>query len=156
MNWGELFVYLADGSLINKIDRNSRSRAGRVAGMINDSGYRVTRVNGKNYRVHRIIWEMHHGEIPCGLEIDHINRDRLDNRIENLRLATRHEQNLNMSKRKSTSGITGVCWSKKDKRWQALIGFKGKSYYLGQFIEKRDAIKARRDAEIKFNFRNIQ
>ena len=88
--------------------------------------------------------------------VHHINGDREDNRIENLRLATRHEQNLNLSRRLSKSEITGVVFNEKDDRWQAQIGFRGKHIYLGQFKEKAAAIAARKSAEINFGFRNPQ
>jgi len=152
--WSELFVYeKKSGRLINRIKRNSRAPQGAIAGSLNNSGYLVTRVSGRSIRVHRIVWEMHNGPIPFGIEIDHINRDRADNRIENLRLANRHEQNLNLSQRTSASHVTGVVFNKKDKKWQAQIGFKGKHLYLGQYANKDDAAKARRTAEINLGFR---
>jgi hypothetical protein len=154
MSLSELFTYdSATGHLFNRVHRNARSKIGRAAGHISDSGYVVTRINGKIHRAHRIVWEMHNGPILDGQEIDHINRIRTDNRIENLRLATRHEQNLNLSQRKSFSGHTGVVFNKKDNRWQAQIGFKGRQIYLGQFVNKTDAIDARKSAEINYGFR---
>lgn len=153
-NWSDLFIYDgASGSLINRVKRNSRSPQGAVVGNLNDSGYLVTRVSGRSFRIHRIVWEMHNGPIPFGMEIDHINRVRTDNRIENLRLADRHEQNLNLSQRRSESQVTGVVFNKKDKRWQAQIGFKGKHIYLGQYTNKNEAENARRVAEINLGFR---
>lgn len=153
MNWRCLFLYDKEsGLLTNKIKRNSRSCIGARVGWINESGYLITTAGGKKTRVHRIIWEMHFGEIPHGYEIDHINRNRSDNRIANLRLATRHEQNLNLSKRESTD-VTGVVFNKKDNRWQAQIGFKGKQIYLGQFKNKDKAISVRKEAENQYGFR---
>jgi hypothetical protein len=151
MNTHDLFIYdEKTGVLTNKVKRNSRSQCGSVVGWANDSGYLITTVFGKKIRVHRIVWEMHNGDIPDGLEIDHINRDRKDNRIENLRLANRHEQNLNLSKRRSASGVTGVVFNKKDSKWQSQIGFKRSHIYLGQFNSKEAAIAARKTAEIQY------
>ena len=152
-DFNDLFLYQCNGDLVNKVQRSPRSRIGCVAGFINDSRYVVTQVNGHKTRAHRIIWEMHFGAIPDGLEIDHINRNRSDNRIENLRLATRHEQNLNLSKR-DNSAVTGVVFNKKDNRWQSQIGFNGKHIYLGQFHSKENAIEARKNAEVKYGFRS--
>lgn len=154
MNWAELFTYDSKtGEIRNKVKRNARSKEGAQVGWVNSEGYLVTTINQRKFRVHRIIWEMHHGQIPEGLEIDHINRNRRDNRIENLRLANRHEQNLNLSRRQSDSGVTGVVFNKKDERWQAQIGFKGKHIYLGQFLSKEMAVAARKQAEARLGFR---
>lgn len=154
MKWSDYFIFdEKTGNLLNKFTRNNRAKAGDVSGYVNDSGYVVVRIDGKRFRAHRVIWEMHHGEIPNGYEIDHINRVRGDNKLENLRLVTSHENNLNLSKRKSISGVTGVVFNKKDGKWQAQIGFNGKHVYLGQFLNKSDAIKARNEAEIKYGFR---
>lgn len=154
MNWRAIFFYEPNtGELFNKVKRNSRAKQGASVGWVNESGYLVTTVKGKKFRVHRIIWEMHNGPIPDGYEIDHINRVRNDNRISNLRLATSHEQNLNLGRRSSNSGITGVVFNKKDRRWQAQIGHKGRHIYLGQYKEKGAAIKARAEAETKYGFR---
>lgn len=152
-----LFLYEpTTGQIFNLVHRNSRSKESVPVGWINDSGYLITTVGGKKLRVHHIVWQMHFGAIPDGMEIDHINRVRGDNRIENLRLATRHEQNLNLSRRDSESEVTGVVFNKKDDRWQAQIGFKGKQIYLGQFKEKHAAIAARKAAESQYGFRNQQ
>lgn len=157
MKWHDLFSYDAEtGALRNKVKRNSRAKEGDRVGSVNDSGYLVTRIKGKPVRVHRIIWEMHFGAIDAGLEIDHINRVRSDNRIENLRLASRHEQNLNLGPRRSASNVTGVVFNKKDQRWQAQIGFKGKHIYLGQFVDKEAAVAARKSAEHEYSFRGQQ
>jgi hypothetical protein len=87
--------------LINLKDRGTRVKAGDFThGAKTDHGYYVTGINKKRFRLHRIIWELHFGEIPKGYEIDHINMDRSDNRICNLRLASRTENNLNRKKHK--------------------------------------------------------
>ena len=151
--WARLFTYdEKTGEIRNKVHRNARSKAGEKVGWVSQ-GYLVTTIRKKKHRVHRIVWEMHRGPIPSGMEIDHINRNRRDNRIENMRLANRHEQNLNLSPRQSGSGVTGVVFNKKDKRWQAQIGFKKKHIYLGQFLTQEAAISARRKAESQLGFR---
>ena len=89
MDYNELFEY-RDGKLYNKIHRNPRAPIGAEAGCLSSyDGYYKLGMNKKSVQLHRVIWEMHNGTIPNGLEIDHINRDRADNRIENLRAVTR-------------------------------------------------------------------
>jgi hypothetical protein len=95
--------------------------------------------------LHRIIMDD-----PEGQFIDHINRDPLDNRRDNLRIVTRQENNMNLSMKKTNkSGITGVCRDKKNK-WRAQIKYKNKTIYLGIFEKLEDAGKARKDAEMKY------
>ena len=83
---------------------------GKVAGWITVTGYGEVKLDGKCYKVHRIIYELFNSEIPKGLEIDHKNGNRLDNRPENLRIATSF---LSARNRKihwdNSTGVTGVC-----------------------------------------------
>jgi hypothetical protein len=82
---------------------------------------------------------------------DHINHNPLDNRKENLRKATRTDNNRNCSLSKNnTSGVTGVSWNKRNNNWRARIMVDKKSIEIGQFSNKSDAIKARLEAEIKY------
>jgi len=85
-----------------------------------------------------------------GKEVDHINTCGCDNRKVNLRLATTGGQQANSGKPlNNTSGITGVYWKKDKGKWCAQIGVNGKKKYLGYFPNKKDAIDARRQAEIE-------
>ncbi len=89
----------------------------------------------------------------CGknIEIDHINHNKADNRKENLRQVTRSQNNMNHGiKRSNTSGNTGIYWHAKAKKWCANIRVDSKSIYLGLYIDKEDAIKARKKAEEKY------
>ena len=112
--------------------------------------------NGHRFYIiyHRIIWCHYYGEWPnSNLVIDHINRNHYDNSITNLRLVTYAENNKNRKvPRDNNSGHQGVCWKKRYKRWEASIGVDKKNIYLGVFKNKEDAIKARKDAEIKYGF----
>jgi hypothetical protein len=94
------------------------------------------------------------GEFPAkGLDIDHINHDREDNQIKNLRVVTRSDNMRNAGKSKgNTSGATGVCWSKQNNKWKAQIGVAGGNKNLGFFTNKDEAIEARAEANIKYNF----
>ncbi len=85
--------------------------------------------------------------------IDHINHNRSDNSIKNLRSVT-HEENLkNMPKKKNNkSGITGVCFEKETGKWRSHITHKGKSIKLGRFENKKDAEMVRLKAELEYGF----
>lgn len=106
---------------------------GTVAGSINDQGYRVICIDRSDYRAHRLAWLYVSGEWPPA-EIDHINGDRADNRIANLRQASRAENMRNCRKRRdNTSGRKGVSWDNRDRKWYAKIKVNSKDTYLGVF-----------------------
>ena len=80
---------------------------------------------------------------PGSLYVDHINRKPLDNRKNNLRLCSNSQNQMNSKLHiKNTSGYRGVTWNKKGKRWRAQIKFRGKRIFLGDFVEKAEAVKA--------------
>ena len=82
---------------------------------------------------------------------DHADRNELNNRRENLRECTPQQNSINKSKQKNnTSGIVGVSWYKSTQKWRAQIRFNNKTYSIGYFINKDDAIKARLWAELKY------
>lgn len=147
MNWQEVFAY-RDGKLYWRIKPSQNVRIGDEAGCPNSNGHLVVRYKRKLYKVHRVIHEIFHGPIPKGMEIDHINGVRDDNRMENLRLVTRSQNNWNSCKRKnSTSGLKGVHWHKQKQKWQAHIKIFGKRKNLGYFLTKDEAYNARLKAE---------
>lgn len=126
--------------------------AGREAGTVKDTGYRVLAYRRKLVRAHWVVWAMHHGRWPSA-DIDHINHDREDNRIENLREVTRKANCRNASRSKTnTSGRTGVVWCTAQNRWRAQISPDRRHVYLGHFDEFRDAVAARDAAEKRFGF----
>lgn len=85
-----------DGMLYWKERLSSKGVVGKIAGSdVKSRHYRKIGINGKRYFTHRIIWIMLNGPIPSRMEIDHINRDHTDNRIENLRLVSRSQNSLN-------------------------------------------------------------
>ena len=96
-------------------------------------------------------------EYPNDMVIDHINLNKLDNRRSNLRICTYSQNNMNTKiKSSNTSGTKGVWWNTKREKWIAEIMIDNKKYYLGEFINKEEAIKTRKEAEIKYfgEFRN--
>jgi hypothetical protein len=117
---------------------------GRTVQTLNESGYVVMHVLGRLYRAHRLAWLYVHGVMPTQ-EIDHINRDRADNRIANLRLATSSQNKQNTPLRcDNTSGFRGV--TKKRRKWEARIDVDGKAIRLGVFPTPEEASAARQAA----------
>lgn len=134
----ELFEY-RDGWLYYKNDvcdkkgRKTKVTKGSKAGGIHPLGYVKMRVDGKMYMAHRIIYKMFNKDFE-GNTLDHINNDRSDNRIENLRLATREENNRNTVLRKDNkSGVKGVYWNPREQYWIAAISYNKKRKVLGHF-----------------------
>ena len=124
-------LYYADGRLISKV-------TGKLAdSYINNWGYRrVSWDRGASGRVreyaHRLVWYMFNGQIPDGLMIDHIDLDKSNNRIENLRLITKSGNSQN-SKRK------GYFWDTRANKWRSQIKIDGKTIHLGFFTEEQTA-----------------
>lgn len=136
----ELFDYREDGELIWKVSRQ-RIKIGKVAGNTNNKGYKFIMVNYKNYLIHRLIFLYHHGYLPEF--VDHIDGDKLNNRIENLRECTRSQNMYNQKKTKTnTSGVKGVSWYKNRGKWKSQCRVNGKVHYLGMYDDLSDAEKA--------------
>jgi len=102
----------------------------------------------KTYKAHRVAWFLHHGAWPMG-EIDHINGNAQDNRIANLRDVTHKENTRNMKRRSdNTSGITGISYHTKIKRWVVQIGRR----YIGCYKTKEEAAVSRAAEEVKAGY----
>ena len=143
----QLFHYREDGMLIWRIRTNSSCKVGGVAGYKHSSGYLIAQIDGKQYKNHRLVWLWHYGYYPEH-EIDHINRNRADNRIENLREATRTCNSRNSSiPCTNTSGVKGVYWNKWEQKWCAKITIAGKNFSLGYHNEFLEAVCHRLAAE---------
>ena len=127
--------------------------AGKSAGCLcHNSGYVNIVVRCKRYRAHRLAWLYVYGRWPS-TQIDHINGNRADNRLDNLREVINAENSKNSGIRKNnTSGIIGVYWSEKYRKWVASIKHAGKNICLGQYEDKDLAITARKKAEARFGF----
>ena len=149
-----LFDYNPEtGFLYWKVRASRRVNPGDVAGNIHNAGYWVVMYKRKKYQAHRIAWLLSYGRWPNS-EIDHINRNRSDNRLANLREVSRTKNMKNKSIYKTnTSGVVGVCQqARSPNRWMAQIGFNGCVHFLGYFDDWFDAVCARKAAEGKFNF----
>ena len=144
----EVFYDPAEGVFVPRRKRRGRPPNRPHLGDINYDGYIRITVLGRRYYAHRLAWFYVHGEWPAE-QMDHINGDRSDNRIANLREATQsgNGQNKKMQ-RNNTSGCIGVTWSKRRKKWLAKIGVAGKVSYLGYFDIFDDAVAARKEAKL--------
>lgn len=135
----ELFDYDAEtGNLVWKVDTGKKNFCGKIAGCIHPSGYRLIRIKGKLCRAHRLIWIYHYGTEPKE-HIDHINGNGLDNRMENLREATRSEnmQNIKKAHKNNSAGLMGA--HKHKKKWRAEIRLNKMYIYLGTFDTPEEA-----------------
>lgn len=118
------------------VDDQDYEELSRRSWYISSSGYACTWLYGKNARMHRMIMKA-----ESGLDVDHINHNKLDNRRSNLRLCTRSQNNANRITTSST-GYKGVTWIKKKNRFAAQIKINGVNKYLGLFKSAVDAAKA--------------
>ena len=127
------------------INRHARRAVpGQEAGHLNKSGYLEIRYLGKTIQAHRIAWYLHTGADPGTMFMDHINGNRADNCISNLRLATaaQNAQNSKKPVNAKTSKYKGVSWYPRHAKWQAQIRLNGKSTYLGYFYTEEEAFLA--------------
>lgn len=117
----------------------------KVAGYIENSGHLAVCISNHEYRIHRLIWKIQSGLDPVAL-IDHIDRNKLNNKWENLREATKSQNNKNASF-KNSSGFIGVYFDNRSKKYQAAIRINGKNKSLGYFNTAEEAFKVRSIAE---------
>lgn len=155
--WKERDASLFTGGGQHTAEHNCRvwnaKHAGAPAGAVDRSlGYLRLSVLDRKLWAHRAAWMVVHGETPKG-QIDHINGDKLDNRIANLRVVTMTENRRNQRRpMNNNSGFVGVAWNPHNKNWNARIGVDGRTLHLGSFGRIEDAIAARKEAEARFAF----
>ena len=135
-----LFTY-KNGNLYWKNDQcNRKIKSGNVAGSIDGRYYRVT-ISNKHYLTHRLIYLYHYGYLPKF--IDHIDGDKLNNNIKNLRVVTLSQNQHNRKPNKNSSSIyKGVSWHKHKQMWISHIYMNKKLNHLGYFKSSMDAAKA--------------
>lgn len=143
----ELFDY-RDGQLYWKVRIKSDIDISKPAGDIDKRyGYRRIQIEGKIYKAHRLIWKYHYGKDPKEF-IDHIDGNRTNNNMENLREATRQQNGFNRGPQKNNKlGIKGV--RKDGNKYRATIIINGKEKHLGMFFTIEEARLAREEAEKK-------
>jgi hypothetical protein len=123
---------------------------GKSATSLHGEGYRAISVAGKMYLAHRVIWHMVHGKWPKE-DLDHVNGDRSDNRLINLREASRQENLRNSRGRPHTSKYKGVSWDKHRNKWVAYCKAGEKVKNLGRYDNEEEAAMAY-DNFVKENF----
>lgn len=140
-----LFNYDAEtGLLTRKVRVGKKVKVGDIVGCVNTKGYLVVRISGKLYSNHRTIWLMQTGEMPKE-HIDHINGDKTDNRLVNLREATNAENLRNRGKQSNNaSGFKGVCVDSRRSKspYRTKIMFNGMTIDIGHFTTPEQAHQA--------------
>ncbi len=146
-----LFNYNPEtGIITNKVNRWS-AKKGQEAGSLHRFGYRNISIGRQLYKAHRIAWAIGHGAFPED-EIDHRNNRRDDNRLENLRSASKSQNCHNCLMRKdNTSQVKGVRWHSRDEKWEARIMVNRKSKNLGYFKNKESAAAAYAEASARLH-----
>ena len=128
MSFKSRFKY-NEGELLWDNPLSNRTPKGTVAGTYDQHGYKYIRSQGKKYQVHRIIWEIHNGDIPEGVVIDHIDRNPRNNKIENLRLATRQQNSWN-------ARAKGYCFVGSRNKYVARLNSKHLGYFDSEYEAK--------------------
>lgn len=123
-----------------KINKKGPAKEGSIAGARHRSGYLSIRLNGIDYLAHRLAWFYFYGEIGDLDQVDHINLNRSDNRIENLRKATHGQNSINTrAKSHNKSGLKGAHFDKRNNLFRARIVIDGKQIWLGYFATAEEA-----------------
>lgn len=142
----ELMVYDRNTGVFRSVKDN------KILGSDNSSGHLKTQIGTKQYVLHRLAWLYEQGEWPVGI-IDHIDHNRKNNAIENLRDVSIKENSKNQRIGKNNkSGVTGVFWNAGKNKWQACIKVDGKNKHLGYFVNIEDAVGVRRTANKTYGF----
>ena len=137
-----------------KIDNGPSNPKSKVIGTKTKKGYIQAKFKGKTYKCHRIAWAIGHNTLDVPPVLDHINGDRSDNRLCNLRAATAQQNSLN--RRSVRDGLKGVCFHKGNNRWMSRIKVNGRQEFLGYFDTEIEAHEAycRAAAELHGEFFN--
>lgn len=139
------------GNLYWRVTASSHAKKGSIAGALSGDGYRYVTWKKFRYRAHRMAWALYMREWPTD-EIDHINGDKLDNRIKNLRVVTAQQNQMNRGPTsRNTTGFKGVTWDSRLKKFSASIRANGKRQHLGYFNEAMRAGAAYLEAARQFH-----
>lgn len=140
------YIYLPYGALA--INGYKPKRVGSVLRV----GYEYVFFQGRNITTQRLVWAYHFGD-PGDMDVDHIDQNRLNNRIENLRLVTRSEnmQNTTAAQSNSSSGIKGIFYDRSRRKWAASLNVGGAKVFFQRFNTKQEAMEARAEAVRKYH-----
>lgn len=139
----EIFNYdEKTGVVVNRVKRG-RAEKDKEAGSIMSNGYRYIMIDQKRYLTHRLAWLYVHGYMSENM-IDHIDRNPLNNQINNLREVSRQCNMRNSSdSRNNKSGVKGIIWDKNTNKWRARIMVDKKNIHLGSYTDFDNAVCAR-------------
>jgi len=131
-----------------KVSPTNSVKKGSIAGTPDKYGYVTIRISGKLYMAHRLAWLYVYGKFP-EKQIDHINHDKADNKINNLRDVSNSINQINIGIRSNnTSGVKGVTFNRQEKKWHSFIKIKGRKNHIGSYRLFNDAVQARQITEI--------
>lgn len=131
---------------------NARHAGAEALTSPDNKGYLTGGILGRPARAHRVAWAIHWGGWPSE-QIDHVNGNVSDNRIQNLRSVSNAENQRNQcTPKNNSSGAVGVTYNQRYDNWRAFITAKGKKLHLGCFRDFNDALKARREAEALYGY----
>ena len=147
----QLLIYDPDTGVFRwRIYRSGNAGPGQITGSLNTTGYIQIKLNAIKYSAHRLAWLYVNGAWP-DFDLDHINRNRQDNRISNLRQATRSQNCQNQTARAdNVSGVKGVHWCNRKQKWVVQVSVNGKRKHLGAFAHLNDAQVVRTAAEKQY------
>lgn len=116
-----------------KINKSRLAKIGNIAGSLHNNGYYSICINNKQYLAHRLAWLYISGEMPKN-NIDHIDNNKINNKINNLREATKSQNEFNTKLRNNnSSGFKGVCLDKRKNLWYSSSCINNKRTFLGCF-----------------------
>jgi hypothetical protein len=147
----KILEYSAEtGVLVWKIRPSRAVKAGDVAGCVDNNGYVTVGINRRIYKSHRLAWLIVHGVWPNGL-IDHIDGNKSNNRLSNLRLVneTGNAENVRRPNKRNKSGFMGVIWFQN--KWRASITIKHKTKWLGDYATPEEAHQVYLDAKRSYH-----
>jgi hypothetical protein len=135
------------GTVTWRFNASRYMKAGKSVGSVDSTGYYQTRFLSHSYKLHRLCWLLYYKEDPGSMCVDHIDGNKINNKIENLRLATYQQNRFNSPLRSNNkTGATGVYWSKRSNCYIAKVCMNGRQVYSGHFSSFQDAVNARNNA----------
>ena len=147
----EVLHYDPETGIFTWAINRTKASQGKIAGSIDDHGYRIICIDGVRHAAHRLAWMYVHGDRP--IEIDHQNHVRIDNRLANLRSTDRSGNGKNISKPiHNKSGGVGVSWTKRLGKRYDKWEVRACGKFLGYFDDFFEAVCKRKSAERQFNF----
>lgn len=146
----EVLHYDPDTGIFTRLKAHEPKYVGKPAGHINTKGYVIIKIGQKAYKAHRLAFLYVYGSWPQH-QVDHVNQDKADNRIKNLRNATNSQNQHNCKKRAGNNPYKGVSKNSSGKGWEASITVNYKPHYLGYFKTPEEAYESYKQAAKKLH-----